>query len=165
MDSKKTEISDGICSLASGLQKSRMPSSEFKHEHNSTPDQMAAEEDIIPETGWAWMVLIGCFLYWSDHTELLCASVGLYIRKRLSTDQVHSSSDSKVPFVIHSLPQPFIFLQEVWIFTLKEAFQYVILVRKIFLANPFVWQNNRRIVDWLWRHVKYSNIVAYATVR
>ncbi len=66
MNSNKAEmIADGTCSHALELQKQRSSTSELQQDlkHNSTPDQVAAEEDIIPETGWAWMVLIGCFMY------------------------------------------------------------------------------------------------------
>ncbi len=67
-------MSGGICLLVSGLQKQKIhasgllqkqkiPTSGLQQEHKSTPDQVAAEEDIIPETGWAWMILIGCFMY------------------------------------------------------------------------------------------------------
>ncbi len=48
----------------------------------------------------------------------------------------------KVHFVIHSLIPPF-FSKKVEIFTSEEAFRYIMFVCKIFLANSFVWRNNR----------------------
>ena len=79
MDSKKIQmISDGICLPASELQKQRASTSKLQQKHSSTPNEKAAEEDIIPETGWAWMVLIGCFFYRLLSIGLL-ASFGVLI--------------------------------------------------------------------------------------
>ncbi len=53
-------------------------------------------------------------------------------------------------------PHPQFSTKKVEIFTSVEAFRYIIYVCKIFLANSFVWLNNRRIGYLLCRHEKYT---------
>ena len=62
----------------------------------------------------------------------------------------------KGPFHDPQLHSP-IFTKKVEIFTSVEAYRYIKYVCKIFLANSFVWRNNRRIGYLLCRHEKYTS--------
>ncbi len=83
-----------------------------------------------------------------------------YILKYSSSVTSYSANENsatflKVHFVIHSLIPPF-FSRKVEIFTSAEAFRYMMLLCKIFLANSFVWWNNRQNCLFFMSTLRYS---------